>query len=129
MTSPCDVFISHCCRTTKDTAKLLHDFLEEAGVSTFICLEMSPGAAFRDEILLNAINCKVMIILLDEAWTNSMECVAEFNCAFRCYTQRAKPEMLPIVFGSFEWIKHNTKEGARAYLFTSIFQCLSVTSG
>ena len=125
----CDVFISHCCRTTKEVALILHGYLENAGVKTFICLEMEAGASFRTEINFNASNCKVMIILLDQAWTESTECESEFNCAYKLFTNKGTPEMLPIVIGGFKWINHKTKEGVRAHSITSNFQCMEIISG
>ena len=126
MAEACDVFISHCCRSTKEVALILHDYLENAGVNTFICL---AGASFRTETYFNASNCKVMIILLDRAWTESTECESEFNCAYKLFTNKGTPEMLPIVIGGFKWINHKTKEGVRAHCITSNFQCMQIISG
>ncbi|XP_075252097.1 uncharacterized protein LOC142344378 isoform X2 [Convolutriloba macropyga] len=116
------VFLSHCVRSAGVAAKSLDDMVREKGMSTFICVDMEAGDGFREAIVGNAANCKVMVLFMDEQWANSKECKSEFNCAYSCFNRSEWPKFVPIVLGGFNWIKPTTYP--TAHCITSNFQCL-----
>ena len=70
----CDVMISLNCRTMLPTAQRFRDFLEAHGVKVWLCVNMSAGVDFRDEIIAAVDSCEVFLPLINEAWCESKEC-------------------------------------------------------
>ena len=107
-----------------ERATALNEKIQAEGCSTFICTQIDPGEDFRTQININAANCKVMVILLDEKWANSFECLAEFKCAFSCYTSNKgrTPQIVPVVVGGFQWIK--PEKYADSHCIKANFQCI-----
>ncbi len=77
----CDVMISLNCRTMLPTAQRFRAFLEAHGVKVWLCVNMTAGADFRDEIISAVDSCEVFIPLINEAWCESKECkVRNIQC-------------------------------------------------
>ena len=117
-----DIFLSHCVASMGAQAVAISENLRNAGYSTFICTQMDPGQDFRRQITANAANCKIMLILLDERWAKSKECLSEFNCAYSCYNKTQAPQIIPVVVGGFQWICPRTHPEVNC--ITANFQCL-----
>ncbi len=120
------VFLSHCVATMGEPATEMNSKLESSGYTTFICTDMIAGAEFRRSITINAANCKIMIVFLDESWANSRECISEFNCAYSCFNKKGSPQFIPIVIGGFHWI--DPERYPEAHCITSNFHCLKKCS-
>ncbi len=116
------VFLSHCVRSSGTLASQLNQLLQRSGLTTFTCVDMELGERSRKSIQGNATNCKVMVVFMDEDWTQSGECELEFNDAISIYNKEKSPVFLPIVVGGFGWIK--PKEHHLAHCLTSSFQCI-----
>jgi hypothetical protein len=70
----CDVMISLNCKTMLQTAQRIRAFLEQNGVKVWLCVNMTAGADFRDEIISAVDACEVFLPLINEAWCESKEC-------------------------------------------------------
>jgi hypothetical protein len=70
----CDVMISLNCKTMLQTAQRIRTFLEQNGVKVWLCVNMTAGADFRDEIISAVDACEVFLPLINEAWCESKEC-------------------------------------------------------
>lgn len=104
------VMISLCVRTMLPVAQRFQAFLEEHGVSTWICTEMDAGVDFRDAIVDAVDDATVFLPLIDQAWAASGECESEFQYAYRrnltsSFVPR-KPVFLPICFPDLDWNEH-----------------------
>ena len=99
-----DVFLSHHVSSMNSYASKLDEELQAAGIKTFICTSMMPGDDFRQNIIVNAVKCKIFVAFVNEAWAKSEECVTEFNCALRGFNSNKSPKIIPIIIGGFGWI-------------------------
>ncbi len=98
------VFLSHCVSSMGSRAATLNKKVRERGFSTFSCVDMGGGDNFRERIVGNAINCKVMVLFVDKSWAESKECISEFNCAYENFTATGSPHFIPVFIGGFAWI-------------------------
>ena len=71
------VFLSHCVRSAGSAAKQLDQMVQSVGLSTFICVDMEAGDGFREAIVGNAANCKVMVLFMDEQWAQRWTIIME----------------------------------------------------
>jgi len=101
-----DVMISLHCATMKNDAVALQKQFTLHNVSTWVCLDMSGGAAMRDDINWAAMNCKVFVALMNENWAKSGECKWEFNIAIRCGITQSYPVIIPVVVDNLDFNKY-----------------------
>lgn len=109
-----DVMISLNCRTMSDTAIQLKKYLQSKGFSTWICMDMDGGQAFRSEIVVAATASKVFLPLINEAWALSKECQYEYNIAQRNELTVESPVVLPVIVEEFDFKKHPSVFGMMA---------------
>ena len=86
-------------------------------LKVWICVELSGGDSFRNEIVAAVKKCKVFLPLLNNAWALSGECEDEYSLAKRLNltshesmrtkrTERRLPIMMPVAFSDLAWTAH-----------------------
>jgi flagellar basal body rod protein FlgB len=79
-----NVFISfHVASSLPLAQKLKQDFTEKLNCKVFICTEMLGGRSYRHQIIEAIESCQVIVPLICKGWSESAECMDEFNHARR----------------------------------------------
>jgi len=110
-----DIFISYNVASSKSIANELKKWLQEHGVSVWMCTEeMHGGDQFREEIIKAIEKSKVVIPLINRNWAKSEECQYECNFAMRLKLTKKRPFILPLLLETFDWTQFPLLSGLMA---------------
>ena len=102
------VFISYNVSSQQASADAIAGPLRAEGYKVFVCASsIQQGADWRDSINSAIKTSVVIFVLLNDAYSNSTECITELNFAFGlCNSQRKNKEprvlnIIPVLFKGF----------------------------
>jgi len=95
-----DCMVSFCTKTQTNFVAKLTSKLEASRIRVWNCLKIKAGEKWVDLIAQNVEDAEIFLLVIDEAWANSPECMQEFMFArqLNLQSQNVKPVLLPLLF-------------------------------
>jgi len=107
-----NLMISINVRTLGEVAKELKTLIEDQlNAKVWICVDMTGGQNYRDEIVKAIDKAFAVILLVNNDWAESAECEDEYNYAKRLHltskSDPRKPFIIPVAFPDLDWQKRS----------------------
>ena len=65
------------------SARIVQQHLGALGIKVWVCMDMQGGDQYRDEIVSAVDQCNFFVIMCNQRWAESGECLDEFNLFMR----------------------------------------------